>query len=197
MQFSEASQASMVQALPSLQSVSQLAKHAPARSPCPKWADKALSLMVMVWKLLGFPGGMWHTWTFALPAHAAEADKANSAIRTENLKPLPFIYFSFSFPPVNAGPLHSTLSKRRRGGACLRPKFSRVSGGGKLRPYGKQATPGVVANPYPCAFTRRPVTVSVAIGSPVSVVGSSGSSPPVNSRTSSEPAMWSQPSPTV
>src|SRR5512134_3413367 len=35
------------------------------------------------------------------------------------------------------------------------------------------------------------------MGSPVSVVGSSGSSLPVNSRTSSEPAMLSHPLPTV
>src|SRR6185295_4343176 len=126
--------ASMVQGLPSLQSVSQCAKHAPARSPWPRWACKAFSLIVMVWKLSGLPGGMWHIWTWALPAYAAEAVRANSANRVGSLKLLRFMCFSFLI----------TASRQRRGGACLRPRPAMIAGGGKLHPFGKQAIEGVV-----------------------------------------------------
>jgi hypothetical protein len=53
----------------------------PSEVAVSRWACKAFSLMVMVWKLPGLPGGMWQTWTLASPAQAVEAVRANSAIR--------------------------------------------------------------------------------------------------------------------
>ena len=40
--------------------------HGPSLSPWAKWAFRALSLISIVWKLDGLPGGMWQTFTFLL-----------------------------------------------------------------------------------------------------------------------------------
>src|SRR5688572_13038124 len=76
-------------------------------------------------------------------------------------------------PPRSPSPAHP----RKRYGVA-----------GRMSPRWRGRTSYWLRPPYLLAFTRRPVTVSVAMGSPVSVLGSSGSSPAVNSRAGSRQA---------
>jgi hypothetical protein len=74
---------SMVHLFPSSQSVAHTLLQGPATSPCARWAASAFSLMTIVWKFAGFPGGMWQTSTFeAGAADTGTASKVVAAINT-------------------------------------------------------------------------------------------------------------------